>query len=229
MNKKVIQLTHQSINNRFNFIQPPIPKPIFRMLVIGPSGSGKTNNILNMICRFWIDPNKQESIFSKIYVISQSLMTDDSFKVITEYIDNNKLFMTNQLSMDLINEIMNDEESKDKLVYIDDYAAFKKQLKDESLLNLFFTGRHNKISIILTSQQYQQIPTPLRVNATHIIVYEPLNQSINYIRQENETMKHNGADFINMMQYACSEKYNFLLIDKSKGSPIFYKNYDEEL
>ena len=75
---KPIQLKeHTCSQGQYGDIVPKLP---MRSMLVGPSGSGKTVLLTNMI------PDMYKGCFSRIYIWSQSIEGDNTWKPVKDYI-----------------------------------------------------------------------------------------------------------------------------------------------
>lgn len=225
--------TNSSENSPFDYLEEPLPRPPFRMLVVGPSASGKSNLILNLITRFLLTEDKSDSIFSKIYVFSPSALIDKSFTIfVRNPIFNNpeKTIIKNTLDYDLIQEIINRPYDDEQiLTYIDDFAADKKALQDAVLHDLFFRSRHNNISVIITTQYYHQIPIMERNNVNYLALFEITKPSdLSLVSRELATSTFHDDLFPKAMKIATEGgKYHFLFIDRVRNQ--FFRDFKQRI
>lgn len=226
----IIPLISKSNKNLYNFLKEPMPHPPFRLIACGSSGSGKTNSLMNLILKFLKDP-QGNTIFNKLFFFTPSLMSDDTYGLLTnnQYIPEDKIYATDLLDTPLINDIISDKNNSNSLVFIDDFGYNKKALQDEILNSLFFRSRHNKISVIITTQHYSNIPIQLRNNAGYFMIFSPSNKEIQFIRQEQENNIFRDDLFDEMIADATKERYSFLFIDKHTGTSEFYKNFEYKI
>lgn len=226
-------LIQKKTNSSYNFIPSPLPKPPFRMLVVGASGSGKTNLIMNLITRFLTD-SQNESIFNEIYCFAASALQDQAFQSLGAPHIKNKVYLSNNLETDLIEGLINSEDKKTRLIYIDDFAgslASVKSEQNEVLFNLWFRSRHSGTSLIFSSQYYYSIPIALRTNSSHMILFKSQSKrEESLIKAELQTKDFAGDDFDTAFYEATKEPYSFLYIDRyTYGSPKFYVRFEFEI
>ena len=228
-------------NPEFSFIQPPIPKPPCRLLLIGSSNCGKTNTVLNLLTRFWIYPKSddgvhRQSIFDEIFIMTPTALSDPKLKILASHPDlRNKVYLTDKLEIELIDELLarnpadfEDGKLPNTLVFIDDFTADKRNSMHPSIVNLFFRGRHENISVIINSQYYFNIPPNVRTNASGILVFRlKRNAELALIRNELSTPKIHDETFDEILHRAQEgENWNFLFIDMTTQK--FYRNFSKE-
>lgn len=239
---KIIPLVKNQNNNRFAFLKDPLPKPPFRIMNYGSTGSGKTTAMLNLVLRFLVNPRTKLNIFDHIFVFTPSLTQDVAFQALADedLVDPEIVYATNDLDKNLINWLisgcppdeyysqqLNMHPDDISLVIIDDFAGNKKQLMDETLNNLFFRSRHANLSVIINTQHYSSIPIQLRNNASQLMLFRPTNnREAQIVKQEQETANIHDEDFEDVYAECTNEKFSFMYIDKSSGTPTFYKRFE---
>lgn len=200
-----------------------LPKPPFRMMIVGPSGSGKTQLIMNMLMNqdfYWM---KDEPFFSKIYIMSPTVLADPIWKALKK---NKQIFervtITDQFETSTLDEMLNSDDRSPKLLIIDDFAAHLK-MTDKTILNCFFRSRHVNCSVILVSQNYKSIPKPCRLNASDIFLFNFTSQKeLKLIEEELATKDIQGDDFVQFLKDMLQEPYSFIWKDRQGN---FHKKF----
>ena len=224
---KVIPLTqYDADETNFDFIKSPLPRPPFRLLAIGSTMSGKTTMALNLIGDFLIHNGK--SIFDKIFVFTPTALSDTKFQLFADSDAlNDRTYITSDLNMEIISYLTNRPADDDQiLVYIDDFASAKKELKEKVFQDLYFRGSHHaNLSTIFCSQYYYAIPINIRTNASHIIVY-PLSGAREHslLKYELSNPTIHDEIFDEMLKQVHSEPHSFLYYEMA--SRKFHKNFD---
>ena len=98
--------------------------------------------------------------------------------------------------------------------------------RDTLLTKLFMMGRHHLVSAILTSQKYNAIPTNIRANASHTIVYGLSNKT------ERRQFLSDCSDCPGIelkYQYAVSKPYGFLFLNRTSAPVRAFRCFGEEL
>lgn len=147
--------------------------PHFLMCLIGKPGSGKTS-----LLKFFLRSDKMLfKKFNKIFIISPS---------VKEF---NELFLppgnfSTKLDINWINKKIDEVkkeceiEYKNVLFVFDDVLSSLDLLKNnEEIMNFIFNRRHKlndkgMISIVVTSQKFNKLPTTIRANLTLIIFFK---------------------------------------------------------
>ena len=200
-----------------------MPQPPFRLIVCGASHSGKSNMIKNMIT---IKEYGYSSYFGEnIFVFSKTLGLDETWRSLKLP----KTHMYQSWQEDVIKEIMAySKKQKNGILFllddlISDGDAFNR--KNSNLLSeLFYCGRHHKISLILTTQRYHAVQSSLLANASQIIVFRLKTKREQDAFEESNSMYDNLSE---KYDYATKEQYNFLYMNLSTGK--IYRNFEEEI
>ena len=212
-NKIVLLGDESDVNSskEFNFIPYPVPRPPCRLLLVGSSQCGKTNVALNLITRFWIYPNSDESIFDEIYIFTPTALSDPKLKILAKHPDLvNKVYLSDKLETDLIDELLARKPDNFEngmmphtLVFVDDFTADKKNTMSPSVVNLFFRGRHQNISSIISSQYYFNVTPSVRTNTSGILIFRlKRNAELALIRNELSTPKIHDELFDDILHKA---------------------------
>ena len=130
------------------------------------------------------------------------------------------------------------KKNKDKdlfsiLTVIDDFAHDSKFVRYSSILHGMFTrGRHNAISVILSTQKYTVLAPIIRPNASALFVFRFKNMNeVNAFLEENSALV-NKQQLYEMHQLAINDApYSFLYINtNAKGANnMVYIRFDQVL
>ena len=210
-------------------ISKHLPNPPFRWLVIAPSGSGKTNVITQYLTQFSVVDG--HSIFSRIVIFSPSVRSDPHFRFIAQHTTmGDVLEMYDELDLDYIHEIVagtGGTPQGQTLVYIDDFAFDKKVFETPEMKELFFRGRHNNVSSIISSQYFFSVPPQIRTNASHYCIFRLGRESeLSYIQRDLTTMDVNAEMLGWMVADATKKKHGFLYIDMTNHK--YYRDFEHE-
>ena len=151
------------VDSNFRQLYDFMPNQSFRMLVCGPSGSGKTNTLMHMIYHLLY--------FDKIYLYAKNLQKSkyqilmDKFQPISDEVGYDVI----EASNDQIIPVNNLDDKSQKLVICDDFVSHKNQ---KPLIEYFEGCRHKNCSVIYLSQSYCKTPKDIRLNCTHLSIYE---------------------------------------------------------
>lgn len=200
----------------------PNPSKCFRLISIAPSHSGKSLCILNMVTRpeFGLSDYYKENIF----LISETLGLDKTWASLNLP----KHHKIDHWDEEIMSEIMEYSEKQPHgcLLIMDDMVCSKAidKVRGTLLDRLYMMGRHHKISLIMTSQRYFSLSPQMRLNASHVIVFNLMNAS------ERKSFLNDFVSIKNLPHHldtVTSERYQFLYIDVAKGA--VYRNFEEQL
>ena len=200
-----------------------MPQPPFRMVVCGASHSGKSNMILNMIT---VGEYGYKAHFGEdVFVFSRTLGLDDTWKSLNLP----KTHMYQKWDESVVREIMAYSKKKRNgiLLLLDDLIsdgdAFNR--KNTNLLSeLFYTSRHYRISLCITTQRYHAVQSALLANASAVIVFRLKTKREQEAFQDSQTQ---FDDLDRKYDYATKERFSFLYMNLATGK--CYRNFEEEL
>lgn len=188
----------------------------FRTIIYAPSSSGKGVLLNNLIGS---DKFPYKSIFKKnIFIFSSTFsLGDDSLADIDVPAEN----VYSTLDENVLREILDEQKSninefgKKKcpplLFVFDDVLSQISSKKASVLREIFYSGRHFKINILMLVQSYRGVAKPMRTNSTHSVFFAIDNQ------KELETIKEEqNADpkiFEQILKDATDERYSFLVVN----------------
>jgi hypothetical protein len=140
-----------------------------------------------------------------------------------------KTHMYREWDEDIVREIM--EYSKKQpsgvLLLLDDLisdaGAFNKK-NNNLLTELFYTGRHYKISLVITTQRLHAVPSGMLSNCSQMIVFALKT------KREKEAFLDNVNSFEDLeskYKYATKEPYSFLYLNLANCK--VFRNFEEEL
>jgi len=233
MSLEIQKLTEKDTKYKENDLLPePLPKLPFRALLVACSHSGKTLTIGNMLARKEFGYKKifKENVFlfSPTYELGDPSMHGVD-------IDEDRVFK--DFDQVVITEIMDDQKAAIKrygkskaphvLLVFDDLIAHMPQNKQSLLIKLFFSARHWKISLILTTQSYKHTPKAVRLNSSHMMIFRCNNKEKGQIGEEQVV---DLPVFFAVYEIATKEPFSFLYIDNSK--PVrerFYVKFEERI
>ena len=186
----------------------------YRMLICGQSNCGKTNLLIHLLRKplvyydklYFYTPNWHQNKVKDL----KSLMDGISKKVgynIMEIKTADEIMDTSQYPID-----------NRKIVVFDDLVNSNDKIQSK-IANHFTDGRHHCISPIYLSQSYYDVPQKIRLNCSHMILYQPSTKNnLQMIAREN---------LLNPNLFDKLKKYEFLFVDKENRS--VKKNFDENI
>jgi Cdc6-like AAA superfamily ATPase len=192
----------------------------FLGLICGKPGSGKTT-----LLKFILKSDKL--LFKKfdyVYIISPSFQEYKSL-----YLPESNF--TNELDFEWMNKKIS--VLKNTLVYTNVLFIFDDCLVDlfknrfsKNIMEFIFNRRHKlnngMISILMTSQKYNFIPTAIRSNLTLLISFKLNNRDWKLIKDEIIFMDANFDDVLNYV-FDSDDAFFVYRIDKN----IFFKKFDK--
>lgn len=225
---KILQVKKKYKMDEYPKIKHPLPKPPFCLALVAPTKSGKSNLIVNLLKNPYFG---YDEIFDEIYYISPTVNIDDTLKSISEDDDIIKIDDEDDLKYldDILNDIVKSQKSKPKeerkpvLIVLDDCLDYLK--KSKRLDSLPSYSRHYNISIIITTQVYNALPTKLRKNASSYLIARIYNNKD--LQNIEEEIGANFNDFKINYDKATNGKYSFLYVDNRNIE--LWKNFDELL
>jgi len=205
-----------------------IPKLSTSMCVIGKSGSGKTNSVISMLT----NERMLKDAFDFIYLFS-------GIKPDQELIEPLKLpkhQVFNDFEEDDVKKIMDKmEKTVEKngmkntpsvLFIFDDILGKPKFLKSSTMSKLITTNRHFNISVIIMSQYFKKLPPVIRTNCSYYMIFPSSMVEIEKVSDELCPPNMSKRKFIEIIQFATDDKYNFISINTKCGSKkMLRKNF----
>jgi hypothetical protein len=99
------------------------------------------------------------------------------------------------------------------LLIFDDCIADKKFFNSNLVKKMLFNSRHLKISTIITSQAYKELPKSLRLNQSMIILFFIANEAELKLVYEENSSSVNQKDFLRIFRRVTEKAFNFLTIN----------------
>jgi len=216
---KIVKLTDKNTDYPENKkIPKPLPTLPMRALFCASSGSGKSLTIGNMLSRASFG---YKNIFkSNIFLFSPTFQLDDPSLHGVRIEEGNHF---NDFDEGAIAEIMEDQKrlidrwGKAKaphiLIVLDDLITMLPQSKQSLLTRLFFSARHWKISLMITTQSMKATSKAIRLNCSHMMIFKTNNRERDLIGDEQVL---DIPLFRSVYNMATSEPYSFLYVDNTK-------------
>lgn len=162
----------------------PDPTQGFRFAVVAPSMSGKSYMLNKML-------TEKKYGYSKVFdpmctfIFSPTFEYDESYKELRKRMKGYEDNVLRDVDFDFMEDIVarqqtakRKKKARPTLLLIDDLVLKLNPRKLTTLTDLFYSGRHSFISIILTSQSYKSIPRAMRLNCcTMAFFVNSLNSS----------------------------------------------------
>lgn len=199
-----------------------IPKHPFSAMFCGKSGSGKTQMLLNMLKK----KHFYKGYYNLTFLFSETAGDgcDDLYAKNTD-IPEEHMFKPDADGLNQLDHIIKTQKKiiKDKgiskspkiLIIFDDIAHSRKFLASRQYLLMHIANRHFNISCISLSQSYVKIPRSCRCNLSAIAFFHGgTNTEKERLSQEHTPSNHTEKEFLQIINHATADKYDFLFINK---------------
>jgi hypothetical protein len=196
-----------------------MPSKTFRMLLVGPSGSGKSNLLINFLLKF-ID-------YDKLYVYSPHLHQDcyKKLKHVLECVENEtgEQILTMEANLDDMVSPEDLNPHMQNVIVFDDLILSNKE-SQRKMTEMFVRGRHANCSCFYLSQMYHKIPRDIRLNSTHLCIFDVCNKrEMSLLATELNTCMPRD-EFINMYNLCTQEPFDFMYIDRENKHFPYRRN-----
>jgi hypothetical protein len=211
------------IKEKYPFL---MPHTHFYYYIVGKSGSGKSTVMMNIVCRF------HKKRFDRIFLVSPSFATleDNPFK---EHLPTDQLY--DDLEEDVLAEIL--ERIKDSgekvLLILDDVQDKIKGGIERTVKRMINNRRHiagkgGNLSIIITSQVFNNLALSIRKSADVVIMFGSKNSAeIESIQREFLSVVPKDK-LTEIWDYVYKAPHDFLLIKPNDRTEDFlYKNFNK--
>ena len=199
-----------------------LPSKTFRMLLVGPSGSGKSNLLMNFLLKF-ID-------YDRLYIYSPHLQQDcyKKLKHVLECVENEtgEQILTMEANLDDMVSPEDLDPHMQNVIVFDDLVLSSKE-SQRKMTEMFVRGRHANCSCIYLSQMYHKIPRDIRLNSTHLCIFDVCNKREMSLLSTELNSKMSNSDFINMYCKCTEKPYDFMYIDRENTHFPFRRNLDD--
>ena len=118
------------------------------------------------------------------------------------------------------------------LIILDDIVQSNTFLKHEVLNKIAFSGTWSKISCIITSQSYVQIPRRIRLNAHSVILFHGLTDTeLERFCSEHASPYLSKQKFCEMIKYSLEEPFSFMFYNRTNPNKkeAYRKKFDKIL
>ena len=212
----------------------------FRFVASGITKCGKTTLVRHLYTYFWAD------YFDKIYVWSPNFELDSTWRDLKRKVD--KYFLKLDES-DIVSIVeanrtrikMAGMEHSDKILMIFDDQASEENIRfNKEIERLATRGRHDNISFVFSTQQYNRVPKTIRINCSMFALFKTMNnEEMEDIIKELRCPLLTPSAFKEMFYDATSVRFKgFLLINVDKPlkevysfglkTQVVLKDYDEQ-
>ena len=210
-------------------VNPLLPQIPFLLGLLAPRKSGKTNLLVDSL----LDHNKYKGKFDKIYVWSQTYHLDPKWRrldldpecVFTTWDENRCKEIVAETS-----EAVQEDPSLQVLFIWDDMIDAKIMRKNDMgcIESIAVRGRHSNISVIIISQMFKSLSTPIRNNMTNLVVFRIRNNNeLKKMSEENQESLSTDQ-FQQIYDFATGTPFSFLHINNQEPDPRlrFRKNWN---
>lgn len=185
----------------------------FLMLCLAKRRSGKTTFMSNMLKQQWIEEFGENNI----YLIYPDIFTPNNQY---SYLDINEQNLMDNYDEEVLVELVRRQKSKKKhgtakkiLIILDDCLSednFAKNGNNGILSTIAVRGRHDLISVVISSQYITGMNTKLRANADYALVWKLYGKAYHHV-SEHFRPTRDRKDFETYLDDL--KKYEFILID----------------
>ena len=195
-----------------------IPKHPSSVLFCGKSGSGKTNLLMTLMNNEKYYKNYFDMIF--LFSATADFGGDDLYKNHTDIPDDH-MFKPDKDGIKQLAHIIKTQKKiiKDKgivkapriLIIFDDVAHARKFLASKEYLMLHIANRHLNISTFSLMQSYVKMPRSCRCQVNAVFFFSgATNTEKLRLSEEHCPSNYDEKEFLEIINYAIKEKYNFL-------------------
>lgn len=221
--------------------QPPlaesktIPKFGTSCILNGTTGQGKSTLLANLIADPRFFGTSKNSFFMKL-LISPTAEGDDVQKELG--IEEGCTISDLEAAPEILKEIMrmqkqsitdegNDKAPQVAIIY-DDVISDAAFMRSNEFIKSFIASRHFNFTTFVCSQSWTAVPRKCRIQASNIFFFAAPLSEVELLFNEYCPPKFNKKQFFALVDYATSEPYSFLYINKSVPmEERFRKNLDE--
>ena len=229
-NLEIFPIKQEKTNQNviFNPILPDINNGSVLMLVAPPK-SGKTVLISNLLLR----KDFYKDMFDTIFIFSTTINNgDNSSRFLLEY-DRVKIY--NHYSDSLLQNILDYQASFKKenrpriSIVFDDFLSFPNIKKSSLMFSVSSMYRHYNIKLLVYSTQiFRGVPPIVRQSIDYLIMFSNGNQKeVLKIYDELGSRFGSFKKFIELLNIATKDKYNFLYMDLYNRPALAYKNFSK--
>ena len=215
-----------------------------RLIMVAKTGGGKSSLLGNLLLKE--NGYKNDFLPENIYIFSGSLEGDKKMKTITQELDiepENQFSDYNESALesiydylverfnDLVDNGEKDKKVLNSLIILDDLAysgAFKDNGKNDQIKRIFFNGRKFLVSIIIISQKYTSVSTPLRENLSGLIIGASSNKQMDLVSGDHNYLVGGYKPFRQMFLEATDKPYTNLILNFDNDKEHKYYNHSFE-
>lgn len=208
-----------------------IPKHPCSVLLCGKSGSGKTNLLASLLMK----PQFYKGFFDLTFLFSETAHFggDDLYEKHLE-IPEDHMFKPDKDGIAQLDHIVKTQKKiiKDKgiskapriLIIFDDLAHSRKFLDSNQYLLLHIANRHLNISSFSLMQSYVKMPRSCRCQVSAVFFFHGgTNTEKDRLSEEHTPSNHDDKEFLQIINHATADKYNFLYVNKQMDMKQRYR------
>lgn len=192
----------------------------FVIYMSAPRGSGKTHLLLQLL----ISEDFYNDVFDKIYFVCPSFFQDPKYSIL-DLPPNQVMLKYDEKKIETI--IKNKSDDDEYLFIFDDCItqdSFKSNTNNQILNTIAVNGRHMGVSLIIASQKTSGSSSFIRSQADGVYIWKPRSRNeIEALYEDNSIGTLSKKEFMELLDYATSEKYSHLFINYQNGN--VYKNF----
>lgn len=201
----------------------------FIMLFPSPKNSGKTIIIINLLQYLWLEefgadniflfyPNKEsnDNQYNQLPLIRENIIDEYDPDILTGLINRQ-------------HELTKKGESNKILVILDDCAglgSFSKNIGYNPISDIAMNRRHDKISMVLTSQYVMKFTPILRKNADYVYIFPVIGEDLDFI---SSTFYYDSKKNFKKLLLTVNKDFGWLLLDIKKKSIWRYDNDEKKI
>lgn len=195
-------------------------------------GAGKSTMLMNVLS----SKAGWRGHFDTIYFVSPTAAQDDKMLPLVEECSQDGNFydefdeavcaqIFDKIKQQVEQAAQHKQRKPKQLLILDDCIMDMRKNKQQSVLNrMVVQSRHFGVSLVVTTQKYNALPTIIRGNM------DCLSQFASYNAKELATviddLSINADLFHRMYSYATAQQFGFLHCNLTAVPPVFYKNFE---
>ena len=218
-----LKTSKSKIKQRYLMEKGVIPQVNTVTMIVGKSGSGKTCLLCNLLQRpdFYGVDHTGRPYFDKtiIFTTTGGTSLDDTYSNI-DYLGPTNFehtfdpqYIENIISLQEKNIKTHGFGKRKLLIIFDDILSQPKFIKSKEFLKCFVELRHYCCTVIVNTQSYTRIPRACRLQTTCLFFFPSSMNEVEVLAEHNTPPNMNKKRFIELIQYATNEPYNFLYIN----------------
>ena len=215
----VVKVKNSSSENIKNDIPENLPSKFSFTSIVSKRMSGKTN----IIC--WLIQNHLYNKYDEILILSPTCKVDPTWQSISRF---KNVYFLDDVSPDdlaMIFQIQRERSRDDKtlLLVLDDYGNESKFIP--VLEKLACTGRHWKMSVIVTVQQFKLLSSVIRNNTKNWLIGKMNKKEQDKVFEELSALIDESTlrdQYLNIT----SKPFAFLNINENRPNRLLSRNFD---